>query len=170
MLRSYLLCNGRVGYNPFGIAIEEWSGSRSPLHFVASIDGWPASLTTALHNMSTTAPGPYKEGFRHAEVTFDNQGAILQIAAWFLMVVMILATFLRLTIRFTTRQVPGLDDTILIVAMVSSRNFSVGEISVLKRKWKIVFGHWSSYCRLNRREHRTGQAFFSPEWSTNQQR
>ena len=56
---------------------------------------------------------------RHAVVTLDDNGGILQIAAWFLMVVMILSAFLRLIIRFTTTHVPGLDDAVLVVAMVS---------------------------------------------------
>ncbi|KYG42592.1 hypothetical protein M433DRAFT_55115, partial [Acidomyces richmondensis BFW] len=72
-------------------------------------------------------------------VTFDNQGAILQIAAWFLMVVMILATFLRLTIRFTTRQVPGLDDTILIVAMVIIA-VSIGVNTGLGKRFSLLSG------------------------------
>src|SRR4051812_42793591 len=49
------------------------------------------------------------EGPRHATVTPDDHGAILQIVAWFLMVLMILSIFLRLTIRLTTTHIPGTD-------------------------------------------------------------
>jgi hypothetical protein len=59
------------------------------------------------------------EGPRHATVTPDDHGAILQIVAWFLMVLMILSIFLRLTIRLTTTHIPGTDDTVVFVAMVS---------------------------------------------------
>lgn len=89
--------------------------------------------------MSMMAPSFYNEGFRHAEITLDNQGAILQIAAWFLMVVMILATILRLTIRFATRQVPGLDDTFLTIAMVSCPKLSIRD-TCAKEYGKQLFG------------------------------
>lgn len=59
------------------------------------------------------------EGPRHATVTPDDHGAILQIVAWFLMVLMILSIFLRLTIRLTTTHIPGTDDATVFVAMVS---------------------------------------------------
>lgn len=59
------------------------------------------------------------EGPRHAIVTPDDHGPVLQIVAWFLMVVTILSISLRLMIRFTTTHVPGIDDAVVIVAMVS---------------------------------------------------
>lgn len=59
------------------------------------------------------------EGPRHGQVTPDNHGDILLVVAWFLMVVMILATSLRLIIRFTTAHIPGLDDVVVVLAMVS---------------------------------------------------
>lgn len=59
------------------------------------------------------------EGPRHAIVTPDDHGAVLQIVTWFLMVVMILSISLRLMIRFTTTHVPGIDDAVVFVAMVS---------------------------------------------------
>ena len=59
------------------------------------------------------------EGHRHATITADDRGAVLQIVAWFLMVVMILTVSLRLLIRFTTTLVPGLDDAVALGAMVS---------------------------------------------------
>lgn len=63
--------------------------------------------------------GSFPEGPRHATVTPDDNGAILQVVAWFLMVLMILATFLRLLIRFTTTHIPGVDDVVLFAATVS---------------------------------------------------
>jgi hypothetical protein len=59
------------------------------------------------------------EGPRHATVTPDDHGAILQIATWLLMVLMILSIVLRLTIRLTTTHIPGIDDAVVFVAMVS---------------------------------------------------
>lgn len=60
------------------------------------------------------------EGMRHAAVTADDHGAILQIVAWFMMVSMILMVALRLAIRFTATRLAGWDDTFVIIAMVSS--------------------------------------------------
>jgi hypothetical protein len=61
----------------------------------------------------------YIEGPRHGQVTPNDHGAILQIAAWFLMVTMILATFLRLSLRLSTAHIPGRDDAAVLLAMVS---------------------------------------------------
>ena len=58
------------------------------------------------------------EGPRHAEITPFDHGALIQIPAWFLMVVMILVTFLKLCIRFKATHNPGLDDAICFVGMV----------------------------------------------------
>lgn len=60
------------------------------------------------------------EGVRHAAVTADDHGAILQIVAWFMMVSMILMVALRLAIRFTATRLAGWDDTFVVIAMVSS--------------------------------------------------
>jgi hypothetical protein len=57
-------------------------------------------------------------GQRHAVVTDDDHGPILQIAMWFLMVAMILMTLLRLAIRFAAARDLGLDDAICVLAMV----------------------------------------------------
>ncbi|KYG42582.1 hypothetical protein M433DRAFT_26790 [Acidomyces richmondensis BFW] len=65
----------------------------------------------------------YDEGTRHAVVTANNCGAVLEIVAWFLMVVMILATALKLVIRLIARQ-PGVDDVLVTIAML----FGVGEV------------------------------------------
>ncbi len=59
------------------------------------------------------------EGFRHAEVTPFDHGALIQIPAWFLMVVMILTTLLKLVIRFKATRNPGLDDAMCFLGMVS---------------------------------------------------
>lgn len=59
------------------------------------------------------------EGLRHAAITADDHGAILQIVAWFMMVTMILMVSLRLTIRFTATRLAGWDDTLTVIAMVS---------------------------------------------------
>jgi hypothetical protein len=58
-------------------------------------------------------------GQRHAVVTDDDHGPILQIVMWFLMVAMILMTLLRLAIRFAAARDFGLDDAICVLAMVS---------------------------------------------------
>lgn len=62
-----------------------------------------------------------EEGPRHAEITPFDHGALIQIPAWFLMVVMILITFLKLAIRFKATRNPGLDDALCFVAMVSRK-------------------------------------------------
>jgi hypothetical protein len=58
-------------------------------------------------------------GTKHATVTPDDHDTILQIVAWFLMVLMNLSIFLRLTIRLTAMHIPGTDDAMVLVAMVS---------------------------------------------------
>jgi hypothetical protein len=60
------------------------------------------------------------EGPRHAEVTTFDHGALIEIPAWFLMVVMISVTFLKLAIRFKATRNPGVDDALCFVGMVSS--------------------------------------------------
>ncbi|PGH17836.1 hypothetical protein AJ80_04659 [Polytolypa hystricis UAMH7299] len=52
------------------------------------------------------------EGNRHSTTTENNHGAYIQIASWFVAVVMILMTGLRLAIRFRTTRNPGLDDAV----------------------------------------------------------
>lgn len=64
------------------------------------------------------------EGFRHAEVTEFDRGALIQIPAWFLMVVLILVTFLKLAIRFKATHNPGADDALCFLAMVSRTKFT----------------------------------------------
>lgn len=60
---------------------------------------------------------PYTEGPRFATVSHDDHGPILSILAWFLMVVFVLATLLKLTVRATAKGL-GLDDVFLTFAMV----------------------------------------------------
>jgi hypothetical protein len=61
----------------------------------------------------------YTVGLRHATVTSDNNGAVLQIAALFLMVVTILATLLRLVLRFNIAHAAGYDDGLAFLGLVS---------------------------------------------------
>ncbi|KAH9832789.1 hypothetical protein Tdes44962_MAKER00270 [Teratosphaeria destructans] len=68
--------------------------------------------------MSSAGPAPYVEGPRHAVVTPQDHGAVLSIAAWFLMVTMILTASLRFSIRFLTSHIPGWDDAALLVALI----------------------------------------------------
>lgn len=84
----------------------------------------------------------YIEGPRHAVVTPDNNGAVLQIVTYFLIVVAILATLLRLFLRVNMAQVAGFDDGLACLAMVSelplrinssaidipSQLFAIGEV------------------------------------------
>ncbi|KAK2737891.1 hypothetical protein FQN57_007342 [Myotisia sp. PD_48] len=56
---------------------------------------------------------------RHV-VTPDDHGPILQVVSWFMMVVMILATWLKLTIRLTTSHVAGIDDAIVTISMFTN--------------------------------------------------
>lgn len=58
------------------------------------------------------------DGVRHTVVTPDNHGPIIQIVTWFAMVVMILATALRLAVRYLTSHIPGMDDAIVVGSMV----------------------------------------------------
>ena len=62
---------------------------------------------------------PYLGGHRHAVVTDNDHGPILQIAMWFLMVTMILITLLRLAIRYADTRRLGLDDAVFVLAMVN---------------------------------------------------
>ncbi|EZF21887.1 hypothetical protein H112_05061 [Trichophyton rubrum D6] len=58
------------------------------------------------------------DGVRHTVVTPDNHGPIIQIVTWFAMVVMILATALRLAVRYLTSHIPGMDDAIVVGSML----------------------------------------------------
>ncbi|RMZ84500.1 hypothetical protein DV737_g1088, partial [Chaetothyriales sp. CBS 132003] len=55
-------------------------------------------------------------GQRHAVITDDDHGAVLQIVTWILMVAMILMMMLRLAVRITVVREVGLDDAICILA------------------------------------------------------
>ena len=69
--------------------------------------------------MSSSASGRYVEGPRHAIITPDDNGPIVEIVAWFLLVLMVSATGLRLSIRFTTAHVAGRDDAVLFGGMLT---------------------------------------------------
>lgn len=51
-------------------------------------------------------------------VTADDHGAVLEIVAWLALVILVLATLLRLTIRFTNIRRAAADDTFMVLAMV----------------------------------------------------
>ena len=70
--------------------------------------------------MLSTRSGDYVEGPRHAVVTPDDNGAVLQIVTYFLMVVAILATLLRLFLRVNVAYAAGVDDGLACLAMVST--------------------------------------------------
>jgi hypothetical protein len=68
--------------------------------------------------MLSTRSEEYIEGPRHAVVTSDDNGAVLQIVSYFLIVVAILATLLRLFLRVNIAQAAGFDDGLACLAMV----------------------------------------------------
>jgi hypothetical protein len=51
-------------------------------------------------------------------ITADNQGPLLAIATWFLMVTMILAVIFRVAIRLINTSAPGIEDTTISLALV----------------------------------------------------
>jgi hypothetical protein len=69
--------------------------------------------------MLSTLPDKFTERPRHAVVTSDNNGAVLQIISSFLMVVIILATLLRLILRVNIVHAAGYDDGLACLALVS---------------------------------------------------
>ncbi|ORY16635.1 hypothetical protein BCR34DRAFT_97286 [Clohesyomyces aquaticus] len=56
------------------------------------------------------------EGVRHAVITSDDHGALLTMTAWFLSCALVLFIAARLTVRFTTQHIPGVDDIIIVFA------------------------------------------------------
>ena len=83
------------------------------------------------------------EGFRHATITTNDHGGLIQIVAWYLMIVMILATVLKLAIRFKPplKRNPGIDDAVYVVAMVSSyRNLPTIIAYLLMKRILQLFG------------------------------
>lgn len=70
--------------------------------------------------MLSTRSGEYIEGPRHAVVTPDDNGAVLQIVTYFLIVVAILATLLRLFLRVKVAHAAGVDDGLACLAMVNT--------------------------------------------------
>ena len=63
------------------------------------------------------------EDRRMGVVTPDDHGSLIGIAAWFLSVVVVLSIIMRLFIRFSTSHIPGKDDILAVVSMVSSSSF-----------------------------------------------
>ena len=70
--------------------------------------------------MLATRSEDYVEGPRHAVVTPDDNGAVLQIVTYFLIVVAALATLLRLFLRVSVAHAAGLDDGLACLALVST--------------------------------------------------
>lgn len=62
----------------------------------------------------------YIEGPRHAVVTSDDNGAVLQIVTYFLIVVVAMATLLRLFLRVNVAHAAGPDDGLACLALVST--------------------------------------------------
>lgn len=63
------------------------------------------------------------EGHRHQVISDSDHGAIIDIIAWYTMVVMILAVCLRLLVR-QVKNVVGVDDILCIPAMVSLTEYA----------------------------------------------
>ena len=62
---------------------------------------------------------PIPEGPRHAVITPDNHGALIQITSWVVMIALVLTTGLRLAVTFKNTPNPGIGDALCVVAMVS---------------------------------------------------
>jgi len=77
-------------------------------------------LRQSFFKMLPNLSSEYAEGSRHATVTLDNNGAVLQIIALFLMVVTILATILRLILRVNVAHAAGSDDGLACLALVNN--------------------------------------------------
>lgn len=96
----------------------------------------------------------YIEGPRHAIVTPDDNGPILQIASYFLIVAAILATLLRLFLRVNIAQAAGLDDGLACLAMVSTLPLFCDR-SVVDMVAIIVIRDWRSCRNIERSRKRT---------------
>lgn len=68
----------------------------------------------------------YVEGPRHGIITDDNVGPIISIITMLSMVIMILAVVLRLLVRFTTSLIPGADDAVILLALLTALGEVVG--------------------------------------------
>lgn len=75
-------------------------------------------------------------GERKGAVTPDDHGAIIGIAAWFLMVVLVLAVFVRLGIRFSASHIPGKDDAFAFAAMVSDPHRARPPLALPPLAWR----------------------------------
>lgn len=62
----------------------------------------------------------YVEGPRHGIITDDNVGPIISIITLLFMVTMVLAVILRILVRFTTSLVPGADDGVILLALLTA--------------------------------------------------
>lgn len=62
----------------------------------------------------------YVEGPRHAVITNENVGPVISILTLLFMVAMVLAVILRILVRFTTSLVPGTDDAVILLALLTA--------------------------------------------------
>ena len=58
-------------------------------------------------------------GNRHGVITADDRSVVLNIEAIFLLVTAILSISVRLAIRFGTTHIPGMDDAVALLSLVS---------------------------------------------------
>jgi hypothetical protein len=69
-----------------------------------------------------TSVAPNLGGQRHAVVTADDHGPVLEIAMWFLLVTVILTTLLRLAIKYSDTRRLNCDDFVFILAAVRCKS------------------------------------------------
>lgn len=96
-----------------------------------------ASFTTFLGAEASLTIAMAVEGHRHQTISDSDHGPIVDIIAWYTMVVMILAVCLRLLVR-NVKHVVGVDDLLCVPAMVSSSASAqtVCSFSTALRHWK----------------------------------
>jgi hypothetical protein len=102
---------------------------------------------------NSTFMNSVQEGPRHAIVTSENHGALIQIASWFVMVAVVLMTGLRLATRFKTARNPGIDDMICVAAMVSEHDVMYSPGSNRRLICAYTVGRsWQYHCYLLSRQ------------------
>ena len=78
-------------------------------------------------------------------ITGSNYGPILSIISWILMVVMILSVGTKIAMKILSSHSFGLDDSVLLLAMVTTRS------AVCQRKGRansdecLVIEHWANH-------------------------
>ena len=96
------------------------------------------------------------EGHRHQTISDSDHGPIVDIIAWYTMVVMVLAVCLRLLVR-NVKNVMGVDDLLCVPAMVSSSTSAQTVCSS-----STALRHWRHHCFIVCRERGFGQETGSP--------